>query len=72
MRGVLYSTAKGATTRAASTSFVIPSRRQRLTKAQVLVIRRSDLTQQQLANEYGVTQTCISLVRNRITWAHLN
>lgn len=43
----------------------------KLTEADVLAIRRSPLSQRELARRYGVSQPAISHIRNRATWAWL-
>lgn len=40
----------------------------KLTKTQVLEIRKSKLSQSALAAKYGVSRSCIRLVLNRTTW----
>lgn len=43
----------------------------KLTEAQVLDIRSSSLTQQQLANIYGVARSLISMIKTRKVWTHI-
>jgi DNA-binding transcriptional regulator YiaG len=43
-----------------------------LTEDDVRAIRAArNRSQSELAAEYGVTQSCVSLVRRRVTWKHV-
>jgi hypothetical protein len=48
-----------------------PWRRTKLTEAEVLEIRASDLRQRELAELYGVSVSLISLIRLRRAWCHV-
>lgn len=43
----------------------------KLTEAEVLEIRASDVSGRQLAHRYSVDPMTISLIRRRITWRHI-
>lgn len=49
----------------------IANNKSRLTEAQVLEIRASDLPQRTLAKLYGVSRITINAIRMRKTWTHL-
>ena len=43
----------------------------KLTEADVLAIRSSSLMQKDLAKDYGVSQTTISMIKQGLIWKHL-
>jgi len=43
-----------------------------LTADQVREIRADPRLHRQIANDYGVTQSNVSRIKSRVTWAHLN
>lgn len=42
-----------------------------LTEAQVLAIRDDDRTHRQIADEYGVSRSTVSMIKRRESWSHL-
>lgn len=46
--------------------------RAKLTDADVIAIRRSELTQAALAEQYSVSRSQISMIKTRVRWSHLD